>query len=220
MEYNEAVVGKRIRQARKAKNWSQDKLIEELQNRQTGINRNNLSAIENGKEGALGNISLTALCAMCDMFDCDMGYLLGEYEQRHRVAAEVCDMTGLGEVAVQRLLTLRADRAGQRREQLFGVTPRTEILSRIIADPEFWRIINHLSVCTSPEIANSMSMFNVANTFAPATEEGIAELEPLSTPIQDTDIASTAMHFFNVARRAVGWDSEKKNTALADEPKR
>lgn len=223
MKYNEKIIGERIRQARKDKDWSQDRLIEELRDRQAGISRGKLVSIERGKAGAFGTLSLTALFAMCEMFDCDMGYLLGEYDERHRVAAEVCDATGLDEVAVQRLLTLKADRAGQHREQVFGATPRAEILSRIIADPEFWRIINNLSVWTSPVIADSMSMFNVANTFAPATEEGIAELEPLSTPIQDTEIASAAMHFFNVAKRAVGWDADvtgKQNTAPADESKR
>ena len=65
-----------------------------------------------------------------------------------------------------------------------------------------------------------MSMFDATNTFAPATEEGTAELEPLSTPIHDTEIASAAMHFFNVAKRAVGWNIEEKNTASAEEPER
>ena len=77
LRYNSITVGERIRQARKELGWSQDKLIEQLQNRQAGIGRTTLSAIESGKKDALDHVSLSALCAMCDLFDCDMGYLLG-----------------------------------------------------------------------------------------------------------------------------------------------
>ena len=72
MRYNSITVGERIRQARKELGWSQDKLIEQLQNRQAGIGRTTLSAIESGKKDALDHVSLSALCAMCDLFDCDM----------------------------------------------------------------------------------------------------------------------------------------------------
>lgn len=137
-----------------------------------------------------------------------MGYLLGEYEQRHRITAEVCEATGLSEEAVQRLLNLKIDAAGHRAEKSFNMVPRLEILSRILSDPEFWQILYNLSQWTSPEIVDWMSAYNAANAYAPASEGSAAETQPLSTPLQDTEIASAAMHFFNVAKRAVGWATE------------
>lgn len=223
MEYNYSEIGFRIRNERRAKEWSQEELIARLQDREAGIGRNKVSDVENGEVEAVRSLSLDTLEALCDLFECDLGYLLGEYAERRRVAAEVCYTTGLSETAVQRLLNLKSDITDCNIGKFFGAVPRIDILSRIISDSEFWRIINNLSVWTSSVIADSMSMFNGANTFAPATEEGIAELEPLSTPIQDTEIASAAMHFFNVAKRAVGWDADvtgKQNTAPANEPKR
>ena len=194
MRYNEAAVGKRIRQARKDKKWSQDKLIEELQKRQTGINRNNLSAIENGKEGALGNISLTALCAMCDMFDCDMGYLLGEYEQRHRVAAEVCDATKLSSPAVDTLMGMNyyAKYGDNVLSNPVGFISQVDILSRMLESAEFVRILGNIAAAISngkamqsasvEEVQDAAMSDDVdtAITLAPGVMDSVADESPVA----------------------------------------
>lgn len=41
---------------------------------------------------------------MAELFDCDMGYLLGDYAERHRVTADICSETGLTEKAVDTIL--------------------------------------------------------------------------------------------------------------------
>ena len=223
MEYNYSEIGSRIREERNARKWSQDELISRLQDRDAGIGRNKISNVENGVVKDVKSLSLDALEALCDLFECDLGYLLGEYDERQRVAAEVCDATGLTETAAQRLLNLKSDITDYTVGKVFGVVPRIDILSRILSDHEFWQILNNLSQWTSPVLEEQMSTFDAVNAYAPATDGIIAEMQPLSTPLRDTEIASVAMHFFNVAKRAVGWDTYttgNKNTAPAKEPKR
>lgn len=220
LEYNYSEIGFRIRNERRAKEWSQEELIARLQYREAGIGRNKVSDVENGEVEAVKSLSLDTLEALCDLFECDLGYLLGEYAERRREAAEVCYTTGLSETAVQRLLNLKSDITDCNVGKFFGAVPRIDILSRIISDPEFWRIINNLSVWSTPTVSGFMSLYNSANSFSSDDATGIGEWDPLGDTAQDSNIASAAMHFFSVARRAVGWDSEKKNTAPANQPKR
>ena len=53
--------------------------------------------------------SLKQLCQMSEIFGCDVGYLLADYDQRTRDAADVCHITGLSERAVARLEGIKKD---------------------------------------------------------------------------------------------------------------
>lgn len=243
MEYDSKTVGLRIRQARKDAGWSsQDKLIEQLRSRQAGISRTTLSAIEavpdNSKPDdskevirkkekqeakqreAVGHLSISTLCAMCDLFDCDMGYLLGEYEEKHRVAAEVCDATGLSETAVQRLsaeLAYSKQLSPTQREE--SVQP-IEILSSLLSDGEFWRVLNNLSMCTTTVSEQLMNTYDAWNADFRNAKAPDSERVPFADAMRDSQIASAAMHFSTAAARAVGWSTGNKNAATAEEPKR
>ena len=223
MKYSSITVGERIRQARKELGWSQDKLIALLRSNQynAGVSRTTLVAIESGEEGkTLDNVSLRTLCAMCDLFDCDMGYLLGEYDEKHRVAAEVCDATGLSETAVQRLsseLTYSKQLPPTVRKD--SVQP-IEILSNLLSDSEFWRVLNNLSVCTAPVSEQFMDTYDAWNADFRNAEGPYSERVPFADAMRDSQIASAAMHFSAAAARAVGWDTGNKNTATAKQPKR
>ena len=219
LRYNSITVGERIRQARKELGWSQDKLIEQLQNRQAGIGRTTLSAIESGKKDALDHVSLSALCAMCDLFDCDMGYLLGEYEEKHRVAAEVCDATGLSETAVQRLFAAMSFSKNPSSAFTKDSVLPIDILSNLLSDGEFWRVINNLFLWTTPESKWFMDSYDSENAYLRDAEGVAAEMTPFADAMRDSQIASAAMHFSAAAARAVGWDRENKNAAPAKEPK-
>ncbi|MGN0275657.1 MAG: helix-turn-helix domain-containing protein [Hominisplanchenecus sp.] len=98
MEYNFELIGTRIRTERKRSNMSQDEFLAMLScNYGIGMNRNTLSAIENGR---YQNFTLDFLAALCQEFDCEMGYLLGEHDTKTRLAYDIGKETGLSERAV------------------------------------------------------------------------------------------------------------------------
>lgn len=102
MEYNFSAIGQRIKELRKEKKWSQDQLIEMLQDR-VPIGRNTLSAIENGNAK---HFELSLLTSLCEIFDCEMGYLLCEYSCKTRAATDIQASTGLSEPAIGTLRNL------------------------------------------------------------------------------------------------------------------
>lgn len=101
MKYNFYAVGDRIRQMRKKKFSNQDDFIDVLRDKyKVPIGRNKVSAIENGEQC---QFTLPFLLACCDIFNCDMGYLLGEYECKTRDSQFIHDQTGLPEATVHQL---------------------------------------------------------------------------------------------------------------------
>ncbi len=101
MEYNFREVGERLRRERKKRKWSQEDFIGELKDRyDLSIARNRLSAIENGIEEAFG---LEILLAACKLYDVDMGYLLGEYQETTKNVHDISEYTGLTEKAITAL---------------------------------------------------------------------------------------------------------------------
>lgn len=88
-------IGERILTERKKLGLTQDGLAEKIDigSRQT------IGQWENGT--ALP--SLSKLLCMCDLFDCEIGYLLCEYDCKTRAATDVKSETGLSERAVYEL---------------------------------------------------------------------------------------------------------------------
>ena len=107
MEYNEksfAIAAERIRCERKRLRFSQEKLLEKLSSLNVGIGRNRLSMIENGVRDGFG---LDPLIAMCSVFNCDLGYLMGDYSEKTKDAHDICNMTGLTEDALWVLMDIK-----------------------------------------------------------------------------------------------------------------
>ncbi len=80
---------------------------------------------------------LTTLARMSDLFGCDIGYLLGDYDEKHHSTADVSKQTGLSGNAVEKIAYMNC----------FGAIP-VEILSRIILQSdamEFFHKIFELS---------------------------------------------------------------------------
>lgn len=104
MDYKMDEIGKRIKFERKKIGLSQDELLERLKN-DFGIamNRKSLSGIENGKQPGR-DLRLDFVFALCKIFDCEMGYLLGEYDCRTGRITDIQKETRLSEKAVIRLL--------------------------------------------------------------------------------------------------------------------
>lgn len=102
MKYNFIEIGNTIVNLRKGKKMSQEQFLWELSNRGVKIARNRLSKIENGEQAAF---DLDFLLGCCEIFETDMGHLMGEYSAKTLDAEFVCKTTGLSEKAVSDLVS-------------------------------------------------------------------------------------------------------------------
>jgi len=121
MQYNENKIASRIKIERKALNLSQDAFADALH-----VNRNTIIAWEKGRRTP----PLADMLHMCKLFDCELGYLLCEYDCKTRAATDIQEITGLSEKAI---LTLK-------KFKLFR-PDAGEMVSSWIADKEFAEII-------------------------------------------------------------------------------
>ena len=100
MNYSLEKIGSRIKAERKALGLSQGELAEKC----------NLRASSRQTVGAWeqGNLlpSVPDLLRLCSLFDCELGYLLGEYDRKTRQATDIFLETGLSADAVTSLLGL------------------------------------------------------------------------------------------------------------------
>ena len=104
MKYNPRTLGKKILDCREEKGFTQAALGEELANRikddpeAKKYDRTTISRWESGNTSPRVN----ELLALCDIFECDFGYLIGEpgYENKTRAATDMAKETDLtGEAA-------------------------------------------------------------------------------------------------------------------------
>lgn len=101
--YNIDEVGKRIRNERIEKDesgiervkFSLDVLAEKI-----NVTRQTIAKWESGKSSP----TVEDLLQLCNVFGCDYGYLIGDYECRTRKATDIRDETGLSELAIDNLL--------------------------------------------------------------------------------------------------------------------
>ena len=107
MKYNIMEIGSRIREERKKLGVNQTQFIEMLAERDVSICRNTLSDMENGK--CADCLRIDFLVACCNIFNCDMGYILHDdtYTCRTRETSEICNATGLAPEAIKTLREYR-----------------------------------------------------------------------------------------------------------------
>ena len=135
MKYNYVNIGERIKAERKRHHWTQEMLIEILNHQQNcAVGRNTLSAIENGSPTTC---SLELLASLCDLFNCEIGYLLCEdgYEQKTRKDTDVYKETGLSYEAIKAL-------------QHISEPKLRHILDRILVDESFPVILNDIQIAS------------------------------------------------------------------------
>lgn len=131
MKYNYSEIGERIRKLRKIAGLNQEDYIETLRGHGVVIARNRLSSIENGVKEAF---SLELLIAVCEIHDCDMGFLLGEYTETTRDTHEICEATGLSEKAF-RVLCFEKENC------------RIQKFNSLLINKNFWEIIGYFDTC-------------------------------------------------------------------------
>lgn len=103
MEYNYIEIGNRLIQLRKDRGYSQDKLIDILDDEYgVKIGRNTYSNIENGCQSA-SNFKLDLLIALSSLYGCDIGYLLCEYDNITGRNTDIQKITGLNDESIKAL---------------------------------------------------------------------------------------------------------------------
>lgn len=96
-------IGKRIRDLRKEKGLSQDELASRLYeltpNDKKAIGQSTISGWEKGDYLP----PIGRLIALAEIFECDIAYLLCDYDKEKKDISDICDMTGLSAAAATRL---------------------------------------------------------------------------------------------------------------------
>lgn len=102
-------IGKRIKDERRKKKLSQQKLADAISSIMVdsdpdykGTEQNTVSNWEKG----VSLPPLSKLIALSEIFDCDLGYLLCDYDEPKRDLADVVEQTGLSGKAATRLKTM------------------------------------------------------------------------------------------------------------------
>ena len=122
-EYDLKKIGKRIRSERLKAGYTSQKIFAKkffLSDRQT------VSKWENGKKLP----SIDNLLTMCDLFHCQLGYLLCEYDCKTGENTNIHNLIGLSEKSINILKFIKSETA---------LSDSLKALNRIIEHPEFIR---------------------------------------------------------------------------------
>lgn len=124
-------VGSKIKTLRSEKGWTQETLSEKMHySRQT---------VGKWERGILSSLTLDNVIDLCNLFDCDIGYLLGEYDTKRHVAADIHKETGLEESAIEALKNnysmMKTD----------GKTLHLDILNELISRKAFFTVLGQAS---------------------------------------------------------------------------
>ena len=128
MQYRQERIAQRIKQEREALDLTKAGLAEHL-----NVNRNTITTWE--RQDEKGRIPpLDDLLHMCELFQCEHGYLLCEYDCKTRVATNIHTETGLSEGAIQILVRYLQDSV------IFSTA-----LSQMIEHPAFYYLVMDLA---------------------------------------------------------------------------
>ena len=145
MKYNTVLIGDRIRAERKKRKWSQEDLIEKLAQTkmQVRIGRNSISKIESSSKHDFSCFGLDLLIALSELYDCEIGYLLGEYDCPTGRNTDIKEETGLSNEAINTLLFLK-EHSSDFTDRFSKLSP-IDILNFIMSDHlAFSYFLDHL----------------------------------------------------------------------------
>lgn len=129
MKYNWKEIGKRIKSERKKKNLTQQELANKLYNGEKV--RQTIGAWERGEKfPQFGDFTL-----MCEIFECEVGYLLCEYPCKTRNATDIQAVTGLSEKAIKKLQSIK----------FYKLEDELNILNSLIEHPKFIDLLRTLN---------------------------------------------------------------------------
>lgn len=117
-ENRKCIIGKRIRDEREGKGWGKKEFLKQIFMAESSTKT--LSAWEKGERIP----DLDSLARMAEVFQCDIGYLLGDYDTRRHKNADICETTGLSESSVEFL----------RRKKEWESTTEAKVIDLLLAD--------------------------------------------------------------------------------------
>ena len=134
MKYSKHDIARRLRSSREALGLSQSDVADRLdsvQQKEDGkaTNYNTIGRWENELNKVMP--SLKDMLALCEVFDCELGYLLCEHDTKRREAADIRDATGLSEKSVNQLAWLS-----------YTFVDAYEIVNLLITHPYFESLID------------------------------------------------------------------------------
>ena len=129
------MVGERLTKARNRKKITRQKLADELSHHGKAPASKRGVSYDRLKEWEYGNnaIPLEWIPAVCDVLECDVGYLFGEYEELTRQATDICKETGLSEKAADSLIGLHK----------FGPGKSFSALISLLENEVVWKFLGH-----------------------------------------------------------------------------
>ena len=108
MTYNNYDIGDKLEKLRKKHHYSQEKLMEILSSKYDfKMDRGNYGKIERGLY-PVKSISLGLLMALSDLYNCEIGYLLCEYECKTGRNTDINAVTGLNDESIAGLEMIHA----------------------------------------------------------------------------------------------------------------
>lgn len=133
MKYNQKAIGQRIRKEREGLGLSQASFAKKLH-----LSEGSRQVIGQWEKGDILP-HFDHMLKMCEIFECELGYLLCEFDCKTRVATDVTKVTGLSENAVNRLIAIN-------QTPLSGAI---DTLSKLILHDEFGKLLRamHLHIC-------------------------------------------------------------------------
>lgn len=139
MRYNYKETGERIKKIRKENKLTQEDFIGKLK---ISMNRRRLSNIEKGEDMYF---PFEFLLKISEVFNCDIGYLLGEYDEKKREVYEICSATGLSEKALYKIWKEKDHCCIKQ-------------FNQIVEDKDFWNIVDFF--CIYRNTAKTISEHN------------------------------------------------------------
>lgn len=135
MRYNYETIGKIIQKERKAVGFSShEKFCEYLRTKYGySIKRETLGKIEKGKTT---HYDCELLYILCDIFNCEMGYLLGEYDCKSGRNTDIQKEIGINEAAIDLLSSMYYENSA---------SGFTDVLTLLINNPNFKYFLSLIS---------------------------------------------------------------------------
>lgn len=122
---NTKIIGERLRSARKEKELTLEEVAEKLGYAQ-------YQTISNYENGTVSP-SLEVTLKLCNFYDCEIGYLVGEFDCKKREVADIQKEIGLSEQAITNLQALQ-----------IGDSEKSKILDAVFESQLFAAFVNML----------------------------------------------------------------------------